>query len=218
MSQLGTEAVTGGRFQQNAWLLWETATRKAVVVDPGEQVEPLFAAIDRLELAVETIWLTHAHIDHIWGVTPVRQVTGAPVLLHPDDLRWYNHFVQQGVMFGVSGLEPLEPPDGWLTQGQVLHVGSLPFEVRTVPGHAPGHVAFMGEGLTLSGDVLFHDSIGRTDLAGGDQEQLLRSICEELLVLPDQTRVLSGHGPETTIGRERRSNPWLRDLLSHPKD
>ncbi len=203
--------VPGGRFMQNAWLIWDPATREAVVVDPGEEHERLQAAIRHRELTVQGIWLTHAHIDHVWGVTPIRQATGAPVLLHPDDRRWYNAFTRQGEMFGIRGLEPLDPPDADLVVGETLSVGRYRFAVRHVPGHSPGHVAFVGEGLAIAGDVLFQDSIGRTDLAGGDQAQLLESIRRELLSLPDETRVLPGHGSETTVGRERRMNPWLRE-------
>ncbi len=202
--------VPGGRFMQNAWLVWDPATRDAVVVDPGEEHERLLAVIRHRELTVQAIWLTHAHIDHVWGVTPVREATGAPVLLHPDDRRWYDAFVRQGTMFGIHGLSPLDPPDAPLVPGEILSVGRYRFAVRHVPGHAPGHVAFVGEGMAISGDVLFQDSIGRTDLAGGDQAQLLESIHRELLTLPDPTRVLPGHGGETTVGRERRLNPWLR--------
>lgn len=209
MSRIAALAIAGGRFQQNAWLVWERESSEAVVVDPGEVFEPLLQEISDRRLLVRQIWLTHAHLDHIWGVTPVREATGAPLLLHPDDLRWYHRFVEQGAMFGISGLQPLAEPELALTHGQRLQVGSVDFEVRHVPGHAPGHVAFIGAGLALSGDVLFLDSIGRTDLAGGNQEQLLASIGHQLLSLPDQTRVLPGHGPETTIGRERKFNPWL---------
>lgn len=201
--------VTTGGFQQNCWLLWDEASREAAVVDPGEGSDEILAEIAARGLVVRDIWLTHAHIDHILGVTALREATGAPVWLHPGDRRWYDSLPEQGRFFGMTGLEALAPPEHEFADGDVVAVGTHRFTVRHVPGHAPGHVAFIGDGLVVSGDVLFLDSIGRTDLAGGDHPTLLRSITEVLLPLPDATRVLSGHGPETTIGRERRLNPFL---------
>jgi hydroxyacylglutathione hydrolase len=205
----GVEGIPNGSFAENCWLLWDPDSLAAVVVDPGEEHELILGRIKALGLHVEGIWLTHAHIDHIWGLEPVRKATGAPVWLHPADRRWYDSLPQQGIMFGVPGLAKLEPPEQVLAHGDMLTLGPLSFEVRHVPGHAPGHVAFVGHGLCVSGDVLFQDSIGRTDLAGGDHQQLLDSIAREVLPLPDETRVLTGHGPETTVGRERERNPFL---------
>jgi len=202
--------ITTGAFVQNSWLVWDPASRDAVLVDAGEGHQEILAAVAVRNLTVRGIWLTHAHIDHILGLEPLRRATGAPVWLHPDDRRWYNVLPEQGKMFGVEGLERLAPPDHELYAGQSLQVGRFAFEVRHVPGHAPGHVAFVGHGLCLSGDVLFEDSIGRTDLAGGSLPVLMESIRREVLSLPDATRVLPGHGPETTVGRERSLNPFLQ--------
>jgi glyoxylase-like metal-dependent hydrolase (beta-lactamase superfamily II) len=190
--------------------LFDPASRDAVIVDPGEEHERILHTVTNERLTVVAIWLTHAHIDHILGVEPCRAATGAPVWLHPDDRRWYDALPQQGMMFGIQGLAQPGPPDHELEPGQQLSIGPWRFTVHHVPGHAPGHVAFIGNGLCVSGDVLFEDSIGRTDLAGGDLGLLMASIERELLSLPDDTRVLTGHGPETTIGRERRHNPFLR--------
>lgn len=197
-------------FQQNCSLVWDSETKQAAVIDPGGDLETLLGQAQRLGLKLEQIWLTHAHIDHIWGVDDVRAATGAPVWLHPLDRRWYDILPEQGRMFGLDGLPRLAPPDHELAHGQTLSVGRFDFAVRHVPGHAPGHVAFIGHGLAVSGDVLFAGSIGRTDLAGGDLSRLLQSIRDELLTLPDATRVLPGHGPETTVGAERAANPFLR--------
>jgi glyoxylase-like metal-dependent hydrolase (beta-lactamase superfamily II) len=202
--------ITTGAFVQNSWLVWDPASRDAVLVDAGEGHQEILAAAAARELTIRGIWLTHAHIDHVLGLEPLRRSTGAPVWLHPDDLRWYNVLPEQGRMFGIEGLGRLAPPEHELHHGDVLRVGRFAFEVRHVPGHAPGHVAFVGHGLCLSGDVLFEDSIGRTDLAGGNLPVLMESIRREVLTLPDATRVLPGHGSETTVGRERQFNPFLQ--------
>lgn len=207
-----TRMVTTGAFVQNTWVVWDPASRDAVIVDPGEGHREILAVVAEERLRVTDIWLTHAHIDHILGVEAVRAATGAPVWLHPDDRRWFDALPEQGRLFGIEGLPRLAPPERTLAHGDVVACGSHAFRVHHVPGHAAGHVAFIGHGMAISGDVLFHDSIGRTDLAGGDLPTLLASIRRELWPLPDDTRVLTGHGPETTIGRERRQNPFVREL------
>ncbi len=201
--------IENGVFAQNTWLVWDAATRDAVMIDPGEESERILGEVTARDLDVRAIWLTHAHIDHIWGVDAVRRATGAPVWLHPADRRWYDMLPEQGKMFGIDGLQRLDPPEHELAHGDIVRVSDHAFAVRHVPGHAPGHVAFIGHGMAISGDVLFVDSIGRTDLVGGDHVQLMRSITNELLTLPDDTRILPGHGPETTVGRERQMNPYL---------
>ncbi len=203
-------AIPNGSLGQNTWLLIDPATNRAVVIDPGEDHSRILAMIRHRRLAIDAIWLTHGHIDHIWGVDAVRDATGAEVWLHPADRDWYDGFADQCVAFGFEHSAKLAPPDHTLAHGDVLRLGEYRFEVLHVPGHSRGHVAFAGHGLVASGDVLFQGSIGRSDLPGGNGEQLLASIREHLLTLPDETRVLTGHGPETTIGRERRSNPYLQ--------
>jgi glyoxylase-like metal-dependent hydrolase (beta-lactamase superfamily II) len=201
--------IPNGAFGENTWLLWDGPTRQAVVVDPGEEAGRIVAELRRRDLTVGGIWLTHAHVDHIWGVDALRVETGAPVFLHPADREWYDAFPDQLRHFGLPALPAPAPPDRALVPGEFLAVGPWRFAVRHVPGHSPGHVAFIGHGLAFTGDVLFLDSIGRTDFPGCSHAQLLESIRRELLSLPDETRVLPGHGPETTIGRERRHNPFL---------
>jgi len=204
-----TLCIENGQFVQNTWVVWDATTLEAVVIDPGEESYRILREVASRKLAIRAIWLTHAHIDHIWGVDAVRSVTGAPVWLHRADRRWYDSLPEQGQMFGLRGLPRLAPPENELIHGAVMDIGSLQFVVRHVPGHSPGHVAFIGHGIAISGDVLFKDSIGRTDLAGGDHAQLLRSIDDELMSLPGETRVLPGHGEETTVAREQRFNPFL---------
>ena len=209
MNPAGIVRIENGSFAENCWLVFDAASREAAIVDPGEEADRILAEVTRLRLDVKAIWLTHAHIDHIAGVDAVRRATGAPVWLHPADRRWYDILPEQGRMFGIDGLPRLDPPEHDLAHDDVVSVGSLEFTVRHVPGHAAGHVAFIGHGVAISGDVIFMDSIGRTDLAGGNLEQLMASIDREILPLDDDVRILPGHGPQTTVGRERRTNPFL---------
>jgi glyoxylase-like metal-dependent hydrolase (beta-lactamase superfamily II) len=177
-------------------------------VDPGEEAERLLSEADRRRRGITAIWLTHAHLDHIAGVSEVHRATGAAIHLHPADRALYDGLPEQGRWFGLR-LDSPPAPEVMLHHGQRLRVGDTAFEVRHLPGHSPGHVCFIGGGVVLGGDVLFDGSIGRTDLPGGDLEALLSGIRRELLVLPDATIVYPGHGPPTTIGREREGNPFL---------
>ena len=202
--------IANGVFEENTWLVWDGESRTAVVIDPGEESARILREIHDRNLQVQAIWLTHGHLDHVWGVDDIRAATNARVLLHGLDRAWYDRSREQAHYYGITAFPQLAPPDRELHDGEVLELGTWRFVVRHVPGHSPGHVAFIGHGLCLSGDVLFLDSIGRADLPGGDLATLLQSIRSQLLTLPDDTRVLPGHGPETTIGRERRANPYLQ--------
>jgi hydroxyacylglutathione hydrolase len=202
--------IPNGMFEENTWLVWDVASRAAAVIDPGEESSRILGEIRGRDLQVEAIWLTHGHLDHVWGVDDIRAATHARVLLHGLDRPWYDRAREQALYYGIATFPELAPPDEACRDGEVLELGPWRFEVRHVPGHSPGHVAFIGHGLCFSGDVLFLDSVGRTDLPGGDSATLARSIDAQLLTLPDETRVLPGHGPETTIGRERRANPYLQ--------
>lgn len=200
--------VPNGQFAQNCYLIGPEGGGDGVVVDPGEEADRILDEARRQGLTIRAIWLTHAHVDHILGVRAVRDATGAPIYLHPADRPLYDRMPAQAEWFGFR-VEAPPPPDHELAPGDRLTVGDASIEVRHVPGHSPGSVCFVGDGAVISGDVLFQGSIGRTDLPGGSLERLLRSIREELLTLPDATVVYSGHGPATTIGEERRSNPFL---------
>ena len=183
-------------------------TRDAVLIDPGEDADLFLRRIASERLALRAVWLTHAHLDHIAGVGTVVSRTGVPVYLHPADRSLYDAAPQQGAWLGVAAdLQP--PPDHELADGDTLEVGGLQFTVKHLPGHSPGSVAIIGHRLAFVGDAVFAGSIGRTDLPGGDAAMLLRGIRDVLLTLPDDTIVLSGHGPETTVGKERRTNPFL---------
>jgi hydroxyacylglutathione hydrolase len=188
--------------------VYHAESPETVLVDPGEEAERFLAEAARRGRRITAIWLTHAHLDHIAGVSAVHRATGAPIHLHPADRPLYDGLPEQGRWFGLE-LDPPPPADVMLHHGQRLGLGPTGFEVRHLPGHSPGHVCFIGSGMVLGGDVLFEGSIGRTDLPGGDLEALLGGIRRELLVLPDATIVYPGHGPITTIGRERAGNPFL---------
>jgi len=199
---------TVGPVQENCYLFRRDGSSRALIVDPGEEADRILHEIAGAGARPTAIWITHAHLDHVMGVARVRRETGAPVYLHPADRELYDEAVQQGLAFGVA-VDPPPAPDGGLAAGDTVPVGQLRFTVRHAPGHSPGSVCLVGEGVAFTGDVLFAGSIGRTDLPGGDFDTLIRSIERELLTLPDSTIVYSGHGPETTVGHERRSNPFL---------
>ena len=206
---------TFNAFSENTYLLIDEATRHCAIVDPGcytaaeQQALRAYVADNRLE--VKLLLNTHAHIDHVLGNAFVlRTWPGTPFLLHPLDLPTLRAVPTYAGPYGFGAYEPAEPT-GTLTAGQAVHLGETELAVRFTPGHAPGHVVFYHapSGQLVGGDVLFQRSIGRTDLPGGDHATLIQSIQQELLTLPDATVVYPGHGPATTIGEERRLNPFL---------
>ncbi len=200
--------LTNGVFQENCFLVADPEAQVVVLVDPGEEAELFLRRIATEGWTLQAVWLTHAHLDHVMGVAAVVEHTGVPVYLHRADRELYDGIAAQGTWLGVPARQP-PPPDHELAHGDTLGVGALRFEVRHAPGHSPGSVAFVGHGVALVGDALFAGSVGRTDLPGGDAETLLASIRDQLMTLPDDTVVHPGHGPETTIGRERVANPFV---------
>ncbi len=207
-------------FMKNGFVLGCEATREAVVIDPGDDVELLLEAVTSHGLKPVAILLTHAHLDHVTGVAQAKQALGVPVWLHKDDNFLYEAVVQQGMMFGFK-VEPQPPVDRFYEPDQKLRFGEYEIAVHHTPGHCPGGVCLAVNGdprtqgpterrILIVGDTLFAGSIGRTDLPGGNLETLLASIRNVLFSFPDGTPVYSGHGEPTTIGQERRSNPFLR--------
>ena len=201
-------SIPNGRFVENCYLVIDEAGAECAIIDPGEEAGLIAHKVAAADVKPVAIWLTHAHIDHVLGVPRLKTDSGAPVYLHPADRMLYDHVAEQATAFGMRA-GPLPAPDRALAHGDVLRVGTLQFRVRHAPGHSPGSVVFEGQGVAFAGDVLFQGSIGRTDLPGGDFETQIRSIERELLTLPDSTIVYCGHGPETTVGRERGANPFL---------
>jgi hydroxyacylglutathione hydrolase len=208
VSELDVVMLPNGQFAENCYLVADRRTREAVIIDPGEEPAMFLAELDTRAWTLRGIWLTHAHIDHILGVGAVKRATGAPIHLHPLDRPIYDALPQFGAWVGMQ-LDPPPPPDRDLTPGQPVRVGRFEFDVRFTPGHSPGSVSFVGHDMVFGGDVLFNGSIGRTDLPGGDAGTLMSSIQSQFLSLPDSTVVHSGHGPATTIGVERLTNPFL---------
>jgi glyoxylase-like metal-dependent hydrolase (beta-lactamase superfamily II) len=208
VSDLDVVALPNGQFAQNCYLVADRRTRDAVIIDPGEEPSMFLAELDTRGWTLRGIWLTHAHIDHIMGVEAVRRATGAPIHLHPLDRPIYDALPQFGSWVGLQ-LDPPPPPDVALQHGVPVRVGQFEFDVRFTPGHSPGSVSFVGHDMVFGGDVLFNGSVGRTDLPGGDPATLMASIQTQFLSLPDSTVVHSGHGPATTIGVERLTNPFL---------
>ncbi len=204
--------ITNGAFAENCYVVGDRESGEAVLVDPGEESDLFLRRLDSEGFTLQAVWLTHAHLDHILGVSTVVRERSVDVCLHPADRSLYEGIAEQGQWFGLL-IDDVPPATKPLAGGDRMSVGGLTFDVLEVPGHSPGSVAFVGHGVALVGDALFAGSIGRVDLPGGDADQLLTSIRTKLLTLPDSTVVHSGHGPETTIGQERASNPFLTGAM-----
>jgi glyoxylase-like metal-dependent hydrolase (beta-lactamase superfamily II) len=200
-----------GPLRCNCTILGDEVTRLAMVVDPGDNIPEILSRLAKHGLTLRQIVITHAHIDHVGGAALLKKATGAPVFLNQQDLDLLSMMEMQAGWLGIPTPEVI-PPDASADDGLTLGLPSLPAEVLHTPGHTPGSICllFPEQQLLLAGDTLFAGSIGRTDLPGGDGRRILRSLRERLLVLPDATRVLPGHGRETTIGEERQSNPFLQ--------
>ncbi|MEJ1296452.1 MAG: MBL fold metallo-hydrolase [Candidatus Sedimenticola sp. (ex Thyasira tokunagai)] len=199
-------------FEQNCTLLWCETTHKAAVVDPGGDLDLILAEVEAQGVELEKILITHAHIDHAGGAGELSRTLNIPIEgPHREDAFWIEIIPTQSEMFGFPPVETFEPAR-WLEQGDRINVGNEELEVRHCPGHTPGHVIFFhrGEKIAMVGDVLFKGSIGRTDFPKSDHASLLNSIREQLFTLDDDIEFIPGHGPLSTIGEERRTNPFLR--------
>jgi glyoxylase-like metal-dependent hydrolase (beta-lactamase superfamily II) len=200
-------------YQQNCSLVIAEATNEAALIDPGGEVDRLLAAVDKSGAKLTKVLLTHGHADHCGGAAEVAQRAGVPIEgPHRDDAFWIDQLDMQGRGFGLPGARRFTP-DRWLEGGDQVSVGDITFDVRHCPGHTPGHVVFVQPEYRIAfvGDVLFQGSIGRTDFPRGDFDTLLRSITEQLWPLGDDIQFVPGHGPMSTFGQERRSNPYVGD-------
>lgn len=202
-------------FQQNCSLIWCEDTKLGAVVDPGGDLDRIRAAIAETGITLEKILITHAHIDHAGATAELAESEGVPIEgPHRDDAFLIESLTEQGAKYGFQGARSFEPAR-WLEEGDEVTVGNLTFAVRHCPGHTPGHVVFVNESARIAavGDVLFQGSIGRSDLPRGNHEDLVRSIRERLFPMGDDITFIPGHGPVSTFGQERQSNPYVADML-----
>lgn len=213
MLQAGIIPVT--QFQQNCTVLFDSETKEGVIVDPGGDIDVILQTIRENGITLQAIWLTHGHIDHAGGAKELKDALDLRIIgPHEDDRPLLERLEAQAEHFGLDMKVQNVVPDQWLDDGDTVSFGGHVFEVLHCPGHAPGHVVFFNRAQNFAhvGDVLFHGSIGRTDLPGGNHQQLLDSIRDKILPLGDDVGFICGHGPGGRIGEERRSNPYLRDL------
>lgn len=205
------ESVPVGMLMCNCVIVGDEATKRAIVIDPGDEVEKISALLDKHGLTVAAIVATHGHIDHVGGIAALKKLTGAPAMLHEADAPMYENLALQAQWLGVP-TPAITQIDKYLTDRQQLELGKQKLEVRHTPGHSPGSVSLVAPDdvpTIFAGDTLFAGSIGRTDLWGGSFDEIIRSIRGTLLSMPDESIVLPGHGPRTTIGLERATNPFL---------
>ncbi len=203
------ETLVVGALQENSYVLACEETREAVIIDPGAEAERIYRVVTSHGCTLKYVLNTHGHVDHVGGVAALVEMTGVPFLMHKDDLYLIEGLDADPIQMFLQIPHP-PPPDRFLTDGEKISVGHLELEVLHTPGHTPGGVCFLVEHALFSGDTLFAGSIGRTDLPGGNHQQLLTSIREHIFPLDDDIIVYAGHGPATTLGKERTFNPFLR--------
>jgi hydroxyacylglutathione hydrolase len=209
---VNVEWVTVGPFQENSYLLTDARSGRGVLVDPGDEASQIIRLVRAANVTIDAIWLSHAHIDHIGAIAEIKRLWDVPVLLHPSDLPLYRRASQQAAFYGLSMEQPPNP-DRELTDRDVLALGASQFTVRHTPGHSPGHVVFLSDGIMIGGDLLFAGSIGRTDLPFSSPDAMEASLALVATFDPE-TVVYPGHGPPTSRGAELASNPYLAGVIT----
>jgi hydroxyacylglutathione hydrolase len=202
-----------GPFASNCYIVGSSSTRQGIIIDPGAEAENILRTVQEMGLSISLIVITHAHMDHIDALRAVKERTNAQFAIHEAEKELLSAAPPMNIVASLGFTPSKSPPqpDRLLKDGDLVDVSDLHFEVLHTPGHSPGGICLSGHGVVFSGDTLFNFGIGRTDFAGGSYELLMNSIREKLMVLPDETIVYPGHGPSTTIGDERRGNPFLQD-------
>lgn len=209
-NEIMVRGIVVGVFQENCWVVGNRRTGEAICIDPGDQPNEILALARDMGVNIKLIANSHAHIDHVCGVQGIQSATGAKFLLHHQDLDLLRDgFGLAAARFGLDPSQKPPDPSAFVEDGDIVEVAGLQLKAITTPGHTPGSVSYYTEGMLFSGDTLFRQSIGRTDMPGGSFEQEMQSICERLLALPDDTAVLPGHMEETSIAQERRLNPFI---------
>lgn len=200
-----------GPLEVNCFIIVDEETKQAVVIDPGDEPDRIMDIIKENKLTVEHVVCTHGHFDHVGAVSELKQETGAKVLIHKDELVIYNAAKDMAAFWGYE-LDPLPAPDMFVAEGDEIKAGGLSFKVIHTPGHSPGGICLYGERILVTGDTLFAGSVGRTDFYGGDMNELKKSFVR-LMSLPPETKVLTGHGPSSTIGREKAENLFSEEAI-----
>jgi glyoxylase-like metal-dependent hydrolase (beta-lactamase superfamily II) len=204
------ETLVVSPFGTNCFLVGCPETKEALVVDPGDDAEEILGRAEELGLSVKAIVLTHGHVDHVCAAPAVKEATGAEILLHADDVPLLEHGREMAAMFGWF-VSRSPTADRTIAEGDEVKAGTLSFRVLHTPGHSPGGICLVGDSCAFVGDLIFAGSIGRCDLPGGSERVLLKAVREKIFTLPDETVLYPGHGPETTVGEEKASNPFFRE-------
>ena len=212
--EIEVRGVVVGLFQENCWVIGSRRTGEAAVVDPGDEPDKILALARDMGVRITKIVCSHAHLDHVMAADAVKQATNATFIYHPRDKHIAESVPASARMLLGQNIAPVPEPDYWLNDGDDLELAGISVRVIHTPGHTPGSVSLYTNGLLFSGDTLFNGSIGRTDMPGGSYPQIMASIIDRLLKLPDDTIVLPGHMAETTIGRERQGNPFVRQEMA----
>ncbi|MBI4682990.1 MAG: MBL fold metallo-hydrolase [Nitrospirae bacterium] len=205
------ERLVVGPLEENTYIIADEASGQAIVVDPGDEPDRIIDIIKHKNLQVHSVICTHTHFDHVGAAGDIKKATGAKILIHKNDLQVYETAKDQAAFWGYD-IDDIPGPDGFIDEGHVIEAGNLKFKVLHTPGHSPGGICLYGEGILMSGDTIFRGSVGRTDFPGGSMEELKKSF-RRLLDLPQDTKIYSGHGPETTVGMEKKTNFFVNEFL-----